>query len=81
MRVCMRIHMQIFFLLFLIFVWKGVKHFWPQKKLQFSQELKNLVQFAQLSEGSTIWNDYHCETYFDGDDECLGCWVLEEDSA
>ena len=48
-RVCMRIHMLIFFDFSSFWVWNRVQHFRPQKKSPFSQELQKLVQFAQLS--------------------------------
>ena len=48
-RVCMRIHVLIFYDFSSFWVWKRVQQFWPQKKSPFSQELKKLVQFAQLS--------------------------------
>ena len=47
--VCMRIHMLIFCDFSSFWVWKRVQQFWPQKKSPFSQELKKLVDFAQLS--------------------------------
>ena len=48
-RVCMHMHVLIFYDFSSFWVWKRLQQFWPQKKSPFSQELKKLVQFAQLS--------------------------------
>ena len=48
-RVCMRIRVLIFCDFSSFWVWKRVQHVWPQKKSPFSQELRKLVRFAQLS--------------------------------